>query len=182
MQPNSGNGAITTMQAAFTEKYDEPISTEILTQLTIKYGNEAVTRVIEQMKPDAYEAADYLEKCLSSGWYQSLKVPSSQEKGSAGKPGMSKAAVETLRFTWSYRVERGWISWEEQDYMLGVFLNETAPNEEKTRDINFRCLQGMYPDIPAAWFYWLPLRERRITANTWIAKSEREDLQPYEIT
>lgn len=180
MQTDSRKDKIEAMQLAFTEKYDEPIPMDKLEKLTAQYGSEVVARVIDQMKPDAYEAADYLVKCLNSGWYQNDGKPKAQEGKASTVNGMSDAAADTLRFTWNYKMERGWIDKAERDYMLDIFLNGTTPDIERVQDINFRCLQGMYPDAPATWFYWLPQHQRRAAANTWIVQSGREDLKPYD--
>lgn len=173
---------LTKLQTMFTQKYDEPIAPEKLTHLIAKHGHEAVKSVISQMKPDAYEPVDYLGKCLDSGWYRNDGKPKAQGGEASTTHGVSEAAAGTLRFTWNYKMQRGWIDKAERDYMLDVMLDGATRDEEKIQDINFRCLQGMYPDTPATWFYWLPQHQRRAAANTWIVQSGREDLKPYDFT
>lgn len=182
MQTKSREEQTIKLQVAFTQKYDEPIPMETLTELTEKYSDETVSRVITSMKPDAYDPISYLKKCLSSGWYQNDEKPKTDEQQDNNPTVVSDEAASTLRFTWNYRMERGWINKEERDYMLDVWLSGATRDEEHIQDINFRCLQGMYPDAPATWFYWLPQRERRAAANTWIVQSDREDLKLYEIS
>lgn len=182
MQTKSTEGTVEQLQVAFTQKYDEPIPMETLTELTTKYGNETVSRVIASMKPDAYNPISYLRKCLNSGWYDDNEKSKATERERISDSQMSNEAAITLRFTWNYRMERGWIDKAERDYIIDVLLSGATRDEEKIQDINFRCLQGMYPDAPATWFYWLPQHERRAAANTWIAQSDKEDLKLYEIS
>jgi len=180
-QRSGSSDQLSELNTMFTQKYDEPIAPAKLTHLITKHGFEAVKKVIGKMKPDAYEPDNYLAKCLDSGWYKNDGKPQAQKSKASTVSGMNDAAADTIRFTWKFRMDRGWIDKAEQDYMLDILLNGTKPDEEKVRDINFRCLQGMYPDAPATWFYWLPQHKRRAAANTWIVQSEREDLTPYEL-
>lgn len=180
MQNPTAADQLTELHNMFTQKYDEPIAPEKLTHLIAKHGYEVVKNVIGKMKPDAYEPTSYLSKCLDSGWYKSEGKQQPAESKANVASGMSSEAASTLRFTWNYKMERGWIDKAERDFMLDVLLNGTEPDEEKVQDINFRCLQGMYPNAPATWFYWLPQYQRRAAANTWIVQSGREDLKLYE--
>lgn len=180
-QRSSSSDQLSELNTMFVQKYDEPIEPAKLTHLITKYGFEIVKNVIGKMKPDAYEPDNYLAKCLDSGWYKNDGKQQAQEGKASTTNGMSNAAADTIRFTWNFRMDKGWIDKTERDFMLDVLLNGATKDEERIRDINFRCLQGMYPNAPAMWFYWLPQHKRRAVANTWIAQSKREDLQPYEL-
>jgi hypothetical protein len=169
------------LQTAFQTKYDVELPTDVLTPLVKQYGIERVKQVIDRMKDDAYNPTSFLRRSLSSGWYQHEQKQKPNWTETNGRGNGGSEAEATTRQLWKMKLEFGFCTKEEQEYMLDVILHGAQPDAERIRQIRFGVLQKVYPKIPSRWFYWLKQSEARQAANDWIANSGRSELPLYEI-
>lgn len=163
----------------FQKRYNEEIDEKTLTTAVEEYGEDRVEEVITNMKQNAYAPASFMKRSLSQGWYTGKK-PTSDTNPSLGRANADYVAKNTTS-TWNRMVSLELCSSEDAEYMINVITNGVERDENRIQDINFRIRQGLYPQNPAAWFYWLPFPKNRRAANQWMKDNNVSDIPLYDI-